>query len=122
VRPSELTALTWDELDNDAARGELDLLAGCPPCEGFSSSRLALPAKQQLDCHIACDGFKDVYGRMAWDEIAPTITGGCVNPSKGRFLHPSKNRPITLREAALLQTFPPDYKFSLRKGRSPPRS
>jgi DNA (cytosine-5)-methyltransferase 1 len=58
-----------------------------------------------------------VYGRMAWDEVAPTITGGCVNPSKGRFLHPAEHRTITLREAALLQTFPADHKFSLRRGK-----
>ena len=70
-----------------------------------------------LECHRKTGGFKDVYGRMAWDKPAPTITGGCTNPSKGRFLHPEENRAITLREAALLQTFPPNYKFSLGSGR-----
>lgn len=54
---------------------------------------------------------------MAWEEVAPTITGGCINPSKGRFLHPEEHRAITLREAALLQSFPPDYQLSLRRGR-----
>lgn len=82
-------------------------------------SRLDLGVARQLRCHQACDGFKDVYGRMAWNEVAPTITGGCCNPSKGRFLHPEDDRTITLREAALLQTFPPDYSFSLRRGKFP---
>lgn len=82
-------------------------------------SRLDLGKRRQLDCHRNCDGFKDVYGRMAWDDVAPTITGGCCNPSKGRFLHPTKNRCITLREAALLQTFPPTYFFSSRRGKFP---
>jgi DNA (cytosine-5)-methyltransferase 1 len=82
-------------------------------------SRLDLGMKRQLKCHRKCDGFKDVYGRMAWDDVSPTITGGCVNPSKGRFLHPTKNRAITLREAALLQTFPPSYFFSLGRGKFP---
>src|SRR5690606_12010561 len=72
-------------------------------------SRSALGKRRQLECHKRCNGFKDVYGRMAWDDVAPTITGGCVNPSKGRFLHPTQNRAITLREAALLQSFPPNY-------------
>ena len=54
---------------------------------------------------------------MTWDKVAPTITGGCVNPSKGRFLHPSEHRAITLREAAVLQSFPVDYQLSLRKGK-----
>jgi DNA (cytosine-5)-methyltransferase 1 len=80
-------------------------------------SRADLGADRQLACHRACNGFKDVYGRMAWKAVAPTITGGCFNPSKGRFLHPEKNRTITLREAAILQTFPPDYYFSLRRGK-----
>jgi len=80
-------------------------------------SRTDLTVKEQLECHKKCDGFKDVYGRMAWDAQSPTITGGCINPSKGRFLHPDQNRAITLREAALLQSFPVDYSFSLKRGR-----
>lgn len=80
-------------------------------------SRTDLSSHDQLACHDRCDGFHDVYGRMAWDSVAPTITSGCVNPSKGRFLHPTADRAITLREAALLQGFPPDYDFSLRRGK-----
>jgi DNA (cytosine-5)-methyltransferase 1 len=81
-------------------------------------SRMDLPKRYHLECHKKLkDGFKDVYGRMKWNDVSPTITGGCVNPSKGRFLHPRQNRAITLREAALLQTFPPSYRFSLRRGK-----
>jgi DNA (cytosine-5)-methyltransferase 1 len=58
-----------------------------------------------------------VYGRMHWNRVAPTITGGCFNPSKGRFLHPTEDRAITLREAALIQGFPSRYKFSPRAGK-----
>ncbi len=76
-------------------------------------SRRDLPLEFQLDCHKHCTGFKDVYGRMTWEDVAPTITGGCFNPSKGRFLHPQEDRNITMREAALLQSFPPDYKFPI---------
>ena len=75
-------------------------------------SRKDLPKEYWLPCHLKYpNGFRDVYGRMKWDDVAPTITGGCTNPSKGRFLHPEEDRAITLREAALLQTFPKDYKF-----------
>lgn len=80
-------------------------------------SRTSIAGQEQLPCHQRCEGFKDVYGRMAWSDVAPTITGGCVNPSKGRFIHPTANRAITLREAALLQTFPKKYVFSLNKGK-----
>lgn len=82
-------------------------------------SRIALGWQDQLACHVRSDGFKDVYGRMAWSEPAPTITCGCINPSKGRFLHPNADRAVTLREAALLQTFPKTYRFPLDRGRYP---
>jgi len=66
----------------------------------------------ELDCHKDHKvGFRDVYGRLRWDDYSSTITGGCLNPSKGRFLHPQDDRAITAREAALLQTFPESYKF-----------
>jgi DNA (cytosine-5)-methyltransferase 1 len=81
-------------------------------------SRLDLPLRDQLECHKKCNGFKDVYGRMAWDTVAPTLTTGCFNPSKGRFLHPEENRNITMREAALIQTFPKRYKFPADLGKS----
>jgi DNA (cytosine-5)-methyltransferase 1 len=90
-------------------------LIGLVPKDG--GSRSTLPASYQLACHKACPGFRDVYGRMAWDEVSPTITSGCTNPSKGRFIHPEQNRAITPREAALLQGFPPKYFFSMKCGK-----
>jgi len=80
-------------------------------------SRKDLGKRRQLACHKKCDGFKDVYGRMAWDKVAPTITSGCTNPSKGRFLHPEEDRAITLREAVLLQGFPRSYRFDVEAGK-----
>jgi DNA (cytosine-5)-methyltransferase 1 len=80
-------------------------------------SRKDISAELQCACHERIDGFKDVYGRMAWDDISPTITSGCNNPSRGRFLHPQENRAITLREAALLQSFPQSYQFCLDRGK-----
>lgn len=75
-------------------------------------SRKDLPKEFSLKCHEAENvGFNDVYGRLRWDDCSTTITGGCLNPSKGRFLHPEQNRNISAREAALLQSFPIDYKF-----------
>lgn len=79
-------------------------------------SRGSLGPSKQLECHRRHDGFYDIYGRMSWSKPSPTITGSCVNPSKGRFLHPVSNRAITLREAALLQGFPLKYKFDMSRG------
>jgi DNA (cytosine-5)-methyltransferase 1 len=98
------------EQRNDRIRRRI---ASIPP-EG---SLTQLGPAEQLACHRRSSGFYDVYGRMRWDQPAPTITGGCINPSKGRFLHPQQNRAITLREAALLQSFPADYLFPLDRGK-----
>lgn len=91
-----------------------NLIAAIPHDGGGQSD---LPRRRQLECHKRTNGFFDVYGRMAWDRPAPTITSGCINPSKGRFLHPDQDRAITLREAALLQTFSPEYTVPLRAGK-----
>ncbi len=61
-------------------------------------------------------GFTNTYGRMHWDDVAPAITGGCTTASKGRFGHPDRSRlTISVREAALLQTFPEKYRFVTEK-------
>lgn len=66
-----------------------------------------------LECHKKESGktYKAVYGRMAWDEPSPTITTQFYNYGTGRFGHPEQNRPLTIREASILQSFPPEYKF-----------
>ncbi len=64
-----------------------------------------------LPCHKNHDGHKDVYGRINPENPAPTMTTACINPSKGRFVHPTANHGITLRQAARIQTFPDDVVF-----------
>lgn len=82
-------------------------------------SRKDVEGYEELECHKRCDGFRDVYGRMRWDDVSPTITSGFPNPSKGRFIHPDQDRTLTLREGALLQTFPKDYQFPAHRGKYP---
>jgi DNA (cytosine-5)-methyltransferase 1 len=64
-------------------------------------------------CHRKKSGktYPGVYGRMEWDQPSPTITTQCFGFGNGRFGHPEQDRAISLREAALLQTFPEDYEF-----------
>lgn len=66
-----------------------------------------------LPCHKKETGktYPSVYGRMRWDEPSPTITTQFYNYGTGRFGHPEQDRALSLREGALLQTFPPDYEF-----------
>lgn len=82
----------------------------------YGGSRNSLPPQLQLDCHNNKDGDKkvgygDVYGIMDWDKPAPTLTGGCLSYSKGRFGHPEQDRAISAREAATLQTFDDNFIF-----------
>lgn len=71
------------------------------------------PEELLLDCHKKEKGksFGSVYGRMVWDEPAPTMTTLCTGIGNGRFGHPEQNRAISAREAALFQTFSTTYKF-----------
>lgn len=87
----------------------LDLLALIKPGESWREAYER--GGRKLACHEGHNGHYDVYGRIDPTKIAPTMTGGCTNPSKGRFIHPEYHRGLTVREAALLQTFPPDWRF-----------
>jgi DNA (cytosine-5)-methyltransferase 1 len=75
-------------------------------------SRNSLPDDLQLKCHKNKSGYNDVYGRLDSNRPANTLTTGCTNFTRGRFAHPIDDRAITPREAARLQTFPDEYKFS----------
>jgi DNA (cytosine-5)-methyltransferase 1 len=74
---------------------------------------LGIKESVRPDCHRdGYAGFTNTYGRMAWRQVSPTITGGCTTPCKGRFGHPDRRRyTISVREAAILQTFPEDFRF-----------
>lgn len=71
------------------------------------------PQHLLAECHRrkAGETYPSVYGRMEWDRPAPTITTQCFGYGNGRFGHPEQDRAISLREAALLQTFPATYEF-----------
>lgn len=107
-----------DALHDLAERRSPEVMAMIAAIPADGGGRLDLDQHHQLRCHQGFSGFKDVYGRMRWDDVAPTITGGCHNPSKGRFIHPDQHRAITMREAAILQGFPPRYHFALERGKS----
>ncbi len=72
------------------------------------------PDDLKLECHKKESGatFKSVYGRMQWDLPAGTITTQSSNVGTGRFAHPSQDRALSLRELAILQSFPAEYVFA----------
>lgn len=74
-----------------------------------------LPSELLADCHrldSSLIGHRNVYGRMSWDDVAPTITARFDSFTRGMFGHPEQIRSISLCEGALLQTFPIDFIFS----------
>ena len=89
-----------------------------PPSGGnrFQMQRVLRDAAGRPDLVPRCwrekrTGTTDVFGRMWWDRPSPTIRTEFYKPEKGRYLHPEAHRPITVREAARLQTFPDDFVF-----------
>jgi len=71
------------------------------------------PENLRAECHRKESGktYVGVYGRMSWDNVSPTITTQSYGFGNGRFGHPEQDRAISLREAAMLQTFPKSYQF-----------
>lgn len=72
------------------------------------------PEHLRAACHQKSSGatYKSVYARMSWDKPSPTMTTQCFGYGNGRFGHPEQNRAISLREAAIFQTFPESYQFA----------
>ena len=71
------------------------------------------PKQLRANCHKVESGstYPAVYGRMEWDKPSPTITTQFFGYGNGRFGHPEQDRAISLREGALLQSFPKSYRF-----------
>lgn len=97
-----------DENDNHMNHNaELTAVFESTPINGGSREQ----SNRVLKCHETHGGHKDVYGRIDPDRPSPTMTTACINPSKGRFVHPTEPHGITARQAARLQTFPDDFVF-----------
>lgn len=79
-----------------------------------------IPENLRLPCHRRVDtekgGWPDVFGRLEWDGVCPTITGGFDSFTRGRYGHPLRDRPLTPREAARIQGFPDDFVFEGNRG------
>lgn len=87
--------------------------------QNHGGSRNCLPERLQLPCHQKENvGYSGVYGVIDPNQPAPTMTGGCITYSKGRYGHPTQARAITIREAARLQSFTDDFIFFGTRGQA----
>ena len=107
--PANLPVGNKDPLNKyrQSSRVVLDRIKAVPK----NGSRFDLPVEHRLACHNKLNGHRATasYGRIKWDQPSPTMTTRCTTPACGTFIHPDKHRGLSLREAALLQTFPADY-------------
>jgi DNA (cytosine-5)-methyltransferase 1 len=85
----------------------------------FRERRFDLPNQMRPECHRhGGHSYKSMYGRLRFDLLAQTITGGFQSPGQGRFVHPSRERTLTPHEAARLQFFPDFFDFGPVTGRT----
>lgn len=77
----------------------------------FDNDAYDLPPAERPECHQDGTTYNAVYGRLYPSRPAPTITSGFMTPGRGRFIHPTRPRTLTPREAARLQGFPDTYRF-----------
>lgn len=109
LHPEAAGAFANHEADNISALNRLRI-SHVPPGGG----RADIPPELRLPCHaVSVDkaGHRGVYGRLAWDRPAGTITTKCNSFTRGRFAHPEEHRNISMREAARLQSFPDEFIF-----------
>lgn len=102
---------THTEVPNHVASALTDINLRRLRASKPGGDRFDWPSELRLACHKEHRGHSDVYGRMSWDAPAPALTTKCTGISNGRFGHPEQDRPISVREAACLQTFPRDFVF-----------
>ena len=88
----------------------------------FDHGEHDLPNSQRPECHRGGTTYGAVYGRMHLGRPAPTITTGFMTPGRGRYVHPTRRRTLTPREAARIQGFPDTYQFVTDPQRPPPRA
>jgi DNA (cytosine-5)-methyltransferase 1 len=109
--PPLIPGQSHPNIPNHIASGLTDLNRKRLRATPEGGGRADWPEDLKLACHANHRGHSDVYGRMRFDAPAPALTTKCTSISNGRFGHPVQDRPISVREAACLQTFPRDYVF-----------
>jgi DNA (cytosine-5)-methyltransferase 1 len=88
----------------------------------FDNNGYELPPPERPPSHRNRTIYRSVYGRMRGEHPAPTLTTGFLSPGRGRYVHPTRRRTLTLREAARIQGFPDTYRFVANPANPPPRT
>lgn len=132
VLAREALPVTWvlDDLQ-DKALDDTDVMFSVPLLSEenrarvkwlFDNNKHTLEDAIRPDCHKNGTTYPATYGRMYADRPAPTLTGGFLTPGRGRFIHPTRPRVLTPREAARVQGFPDWYRFDTDPAEPPSRA
>jgi DNA (cytosine-5)-methyltransferase 1 len=112
------------DLARQASLGPFDSAGAASPQNArrikwlFENGAYNLPNRQRPLCHRSGHSYVSMYGRLAWDAPAQTVTTGFGSMGQGRYVHPSKRRTITPHEAARLQMLPDFFDFGAARSRS----
>lgn len=113
---SDLLGITNKEMFNSASKMSKDNIERANYL--YSTNSYDLPNELRPACHRGTHSYKSMYGRLRWDKVAQTITGGFGSMGQGRFLHPIEKRVITPHEAARIQGLPDWLDYSGVRKRS----
>lgn len=122
MEPQNISWIIEDLLNESPKQG---IMSSTPKLSAENEERIAwlfrnrkfdLENHMRPDCHKDGHTYPSVYGRMRWNEPAPTITGGFQTPGRGRFIHPKRKRVLTPHEAARIQGFPDWFDFETPSG------
>ena len=89
----------------------LETIRAVPKDGGSRPSHVGPDCLRRVEDRQGRAAYEDVYGRLFWDRPAITVTAYARNPASGRYVHPEQDRGLSVREAALLQSFPRTYQF-----------
>lgn len=112
VRAGERHPLDPMHLSAGHKESTLATIRAVPPDGGSRPEDVGPECLRRAKAKNGRAAYEDVYGRLFWDRPAITITAYARNPASGRYVHPTQHRGLSIREAALLQSFPGEYAFS----------
>jgi DNA (cytosine-5)-methyltransferase 1 len=87
----------------------------------FDNDQYELADTERPICHQDGHTYPSVYGRLSYEKCSPTITSGFQSPGRGRYVHPTRRRVLTVREAARIQGFPDNYRYLDKSGNAASR-
>ncbi|TIT20144.1 MAG: DNA cytosine methyltransferase [Mesorhizobium sp.] len=111
IRPGEIANFDQMHVTANHRPSTVETITAVPKNGGSRPWHAGPDCLRRAEAKQGRAAYEDVYGRLWWDRPAITITAYARNPASGRYVHPEQHRGLSVREAALLQSFPGNYEF-----------